>query len=1233
MSLNVGTLSAFLTLDSTGFDRGAAQAGAGANALSSKITGAFKAASIAVTAVSAAAVGVGAKLIQVGVGYNALEQASRAALGVIMHSTSAAADQMDRLFAFTKTSPLPKDAFIAANQQLISFGISGDQTLKTLSAINDAVTATAGGSEQVQQLARAFGQVQSAGKVTGDTLMSLSAMGIDGAKILAEAYGTTAAKMKDDVSAGNIDAARGIQVLTDGIKAQFGGAGEAVKNTWNGTVDRIKAAYRDIGSMLVAPFIDPMGGGYAVKWGNQVADIMRSLQALGGRVFAQMFDSGAPGQMDQITAALTRINNGIKNISTDQIIRVKVEAQNLLEKARELGGGFAAIGTALGVMVGRSLPLIGGLLGGINPLVAALTVAALKSPEMRKALMDLGTAVQPLLASFALLAGALVQALTPAIQAAVPLVSLLATVGGAVAETLAPVVMVVAGLAAAFKSLPGPLQTVVIAILALIVAQGRFSVGAGLAAVESSAAYTKIATAAMTAAGVVKAAAVEMAAAQAGATGGMARLGAAGGVAASGGLTALRGAGAGLLSMFGGPLGLALGVVGGLVTAYVSSMGNAAKNIDRMSESAKTLTTLQRELNVELAKTGGSVSTAALATIAKSFDEVSKAATEVQKNGGGFAGWLNSTFGNETQRTVQDTANRFRDLGTATKDGFADLGVSSEQLAKVVSGTRGEFDAFINGPVRALGSNGAAVADVMNQQRDAFIAARTAAESLSPGVITVADAIKTLSDTASTGAERVQALKTMLDSLSGKQISAAEASARYNDSINNIVDSTAKAADASMGLGKALVNADGSLNTAARNGSSLSKTLLELRNASIDNAQAAYDSAKATGTVADAQAAATKALDRNGPALDALAGKYGLTRGEVDKFAGALGLVPQTIVSSLSLQGASKATNELALVSAEMNAVPGRKDVTVAALTEEARTTLRSLGFSIKDLPTGNVQVIANTAEAAAKLANVTTAMTALDQTKVNPSVGLLTGEFSERNAETVRLMAALDASRADPQAGLIYDDFMAGKQFTLSQLQILAAQIANPEVRANIQGALNNIATAAGALAALDGRSATTTLLNRVITRYEEQGARPANNGPNVAGFANGGAIRRAGGGEIRGPGGETSDDIPMMASNNEHVWSAAEVRGAGGHSMITQMRAMARTGVLLRANGGAVTGGSGASMGGGGVLALSRPPGDGINYERLADALSGVAYTFSLDGRELSARVNRNNRDNERR
>jgi tape measure domain-containing protein len=51
-----------------------------------------------------------------------------------------------------------------------------------------------------------------------------------------------------------------------------------------------------------------------------------------------------------------------------------------------------------------------------------------------------------------------------------------------------------------------------------------------------------------------------------------------------------------------------------------------------------------------------------------------------------------------------------------------------------------------------------------------------------------------------------------------------------------------------------------------------------------------------------------------------------------------------------------------------------------------------------------------------------------------------------------------------------------------------------------------------------------------------------------------------RATGGPIAGPGTATSDSVPTWLSTGEHVWSAKEVKGAGGHRAVEQMRKRAR-------------------------------------------------------------------------
>ncbi len=69
----------------------------------------------------------------------------------------------------------------------------------------------------------------------------------------------------------------------------------------------------------------------------------------------------------------------------------------------------------------------------------------------------------------------------------------------------------------------------------------------------------------------------------------------------------------------------------------------------------------------------------------------------------------------------------------------------------------------------------------------------------------------------------------------------------------------------------------------------------------------------------------------------------------------------------------------------------------------------------------------------------------------------------------------------------------------------------------------------------------------------------------PTIKGFATGGSVW--------GAGTSTSDSIPAMLSRGEHVWTAAEVQGAGGHGAVEAMRHLARHGAIPKfADGGIV-------------------------------------------------------------
>lgn len=104
------------------------------------------------------------------------------------------------------------------------------------------------------------------------------------------------------------------------------------------------------------------------------------------------------------------------------------------------------------------------------------------------------------------------------------------------------------------------------------------------------------------------------------------------------------------------------------------------------------------------------------------------------------------------------------------------------------------------------------------------------------------------------------------------------------------------------------------------------------------------------------------------------------------------------------------------------------------------------------------------------------------------------------------------------------------------------------------------------------------------IEARYDAETFRRAANGPQRGGGPGhrAGVAGRATGGPIFGPGTATSDSIPAMLSNGEHVLTAAEVAAFGGHAAVEKWRKDILSGSVAKfAVGGAVGGSVGAISG----------------------------------------------------
>ena len=489
--LDLGTLIAKITVDDKGFTAGMdaatrrtqrftadvqTQGGVVDRVFHSLGRSAKASLQVAATAVAATTVGVaalGKNTLSTGLAYNAMQQNANAALKTMLGSQKAVNEQMEKLGKLAQNSPFSKATFISAQQQLIAFGVEVEKVIPLLDAMQNAVAASGGGSQQLADLAFVVAQIKAAGKITGQDLIQLGQRGINAAEIIGKAFGKSSAEVKAMISKNQIDADQAIDALTKGMMEKFGGATDAIKQQWSGAADRIKAANRDIGADIGKMFIDPAGGGRAVEWGNKLADVLRTFQKRLREAQGGIEDFLSPA-FKSISKGLDAANNALQKFDA---ARAGAQLEKLTSYTPLIGGTTAA----LMAFALQPIPVIGQLASAMGPLTVGVAALIAASPELRKAGSAFGEAFKPgekILASTAKqladLAIRLIKDLSPALESGakglgtfLTNISPLAPALVSVLSALAPVATAGAELAASFANLPTPVLAAVTALAAL----------------------------------------------------------------------------------------------------------------------------------------------------------------------------------------------------------------------------------------------------------------------------------------------------------------------------------------------------------------------------------------------------------------------------------------------------------------------------------------------------------------------------------------------------------------------------------------------------------------------------------------------------------------------------------------------------------------------------------------------------------------------------------------------
>lgn len=931
------------------------------------------------------------------------------------------------------------DAAQAAEIQsdaLNQFGLAATEAGHVADLLANTANAASG---EITDMAQALKYIGPIAKAIGADIDSVStAVGLLAVQgIRGEQAGTSLRGIIASLSAPSKEAAKALQEL--GVKA-FDQTGKFVGLR---TVTEQLAAAK--GRMTEAEF----AAAAATAFGNEGLTAASALASSGGKAFDEMATAVTrAGGASEVAAAKTKGLGGAWEGLKSQLETTGIEIfeaidgplEKLVRSAAnfvdEFGGQVATgietavaaaqqFGPSIASAISARASVVGDAISDIFAPLASSSVGPLNEfiNTSIEAFDDLTTVL-----------GNVVSAAKPVAQGIAAVVSASAEGGGAISAfgagigligdvlkvasaALAPIGSLIGAVAQGFASLPGPVQSAVLALVAFKVAQNalgnttafsglrQFSaemrlqqalaqqsgesvgrLGSAMAAFNTSTvpavaaargfrdqtvAIRDGAAAAGQPIGVMSAAMgtlVErtpalsaMREAFQNASAGAERFGTAAGIAAAAG-TGLRSAASGIVAALGGPFGVAIAAVSIGLSLLAGSQEKAAESARRHESYVDGLTQALRESN-------GAIDANVRAAQAKAIQDQKIADTETKlvDSAKQFGISLNDiTDAALGQGNALETLRAKLEAVVKANTSFVTTGKGA--LVPVLTG-QGQAAKDLLGAIDGL-AGGFGEAKRKREELDAAIKNGTASMLDSTGSgRSLAGAMKVLADNTSDADSRARALKSALDALSGGNISLEAAQSRVQESLSRINQLFGENLDKTKGWGRELVNAQGGLNLTTENGRRLRDMLQDLTTNTAEVASKTYDMARAQGkSIPESAALAQAAMQSARDAFISTAQQMGITADQAAILADRAGLIPKNVAMVVSTPGSDRTKVELALVKSLVDQVPNGKSITVQSLSDEAKKKLEDLGFTVRTLPNGQVEVTANTAPALSNL-------------------------------------------------------------------------------------------------------------------------------------------------------------------------------------------------------------------------------------------------------------------------
>lgn len=352
-----------------------------------------------------ATVGAASAILAKGFGRLTAIDTAKAQLAGLGHSAVEVQAIMGSALAAVKGTAFGLDEAAKVAATAVAAGIKpGHDLQRVLGLIADAAT-IAGTS--MGDMGSIFNKVAASGKLTGDVTQQLQDRGIPIIQLLATSLGKSTDEVLKLQQQGKISFADFATAMQEGL----GGAALKSGETFIGALKNVGAAAGRLGEAFLSPFLQPS------------KDLLGTITGL-----LDQFDTKAKQLGERLANSA-----GFKTFM-DFVGGLKDRLPGILDQLGKFAPLVAGAGTALATFGGSSLPLIGDLIGAVNPLVAGFAALALSMPEVRDALSQLFGILAPIVKQLSgelgpvlqQLIGVLGDALGRVLVAAAPLIGLFA---------------------------------------------------------------------------------------------------------------------------------------------------------------------------------------------------------------------------------------------------------------------------------------------------------------------------------------------------------------------------------------------------------------------------------------------------------------------------------------------------------------------------------------------------------------------------------------------------------------------------------------------------------------------------------------------------------------------------------------------------------------------------------------------------------------------------------------